>query len=316
MTRVLLTGGGGFVGQWLARTLIGRGDEPVLAGLGTLETGAAVLSPDERRSLRWISMDIRVQEQVAATVDAAQPDVVIHLAGLAFPPQGDAEPSLTYDVNTLGCVRLLATLAVRRRAGVLDPVTVVVGSALQYGVHLPEKMPLSEDAEQRPLTAYAASKAAQEVAALQAHREHGLRVVCTRSFNHSGPGHGAEYLLPSLVQRAKALAPGEPLKLGNNAVRDYLHVSDVAAAYLALAEHGAAGEVYNVASGIGLSVRQLAADVLLHAGVRADISVEPSLVRPTDVPILIGSPAKLTRDTGWMPRRSHAQIIDDLLHAA
>ncbi|HTE45826.1 MAG TPA: GDP-mannose 4,6-dehydratase [Gemmatimonadaceae bacterium] len=316
MSRVLLTGGGGFVGQWLARALLGRGDEPVLAGLGGIDDAPWVLSSDERRAVRWISVDVRVQDQVAAMVDLAQPDLVIHLAAIAFPPQGDADPALTYDVNVLGCVRLLATLASRRKAGVLDPVTVVVGSAVQYGTYPPAAMPLTETTEQRPLSAYAASKAAQEVAALQAYRAHGLRIVCTRSFNHSGAGHGSEYLLPSLVRRVKALKPGEPLTLGNDAVRDYLHVADVADAYIALAERGIAGEVYNVASGVGLSARQLAADVLLHAGVHADISTEPSLVRPTDIPILIGSPAKLMRDTGWMPRRTHAQIIDDLLHAA
>jgi GDP-4-dehydro-6-deoxy-D-mannose reductase len=163
---------------------------------------------------------------------------------------------------------------------------------------------------------YAASKSAQEIAALQAHRAHGLRVVCTRSFNHSGVGHGEEYLLPSLVRRVRSLARGEPLALGNDVVRDYLHVADVADAYLALTERGTAGEVYNVASGIGLSVRRLAMDVLLRAGVDADISTEPSLVRPTDIPVLIGSPAKLTRDTAWTPRRTHTDIIDDLLHAA
>lgn len=316
MTRVLVTGGGGFVGQWLARALLGKGDEPVLAGIGGTESGLQVLTPDERRAVRWISADVRVQHDVAAMVDAAQPDVVIHLAGIAFPPQGDDDVALTYDVNALGCVRLVATLAARKKAGVLDPVTVVVGSALQYGQHDADAMPLAEDAEQRPLTVYAASKSAQEVAALQAYRAHGLRIVCTRSFNHSGVGHGREYLLPSLVRRVKALAPGEPLALGNDVVRDYLHVTDAASAYLALAARGTAGQVYNVASGIGLSVRRLAMDVLLRAGVDADISTEASLVRPTDIPVLIGSPAKLMRDTGWMPRKTHADIIDDLLHAA
>ncbi len=163
-----------------------------------------------------------------------------------------------------------------------------------------------------------ASKAAQEIAALQIARATGLRVICTRSFNHSGVGHSGEYLLPSLVRRVVAMRRGASgtLALGNDVVRDYLHVSDVADAYIALAERGRAGEVYNVASGNGLSVRQLAADILLHAGVTADISTDPSLVRATDIPVLVGSPAKLMHDTGWKPSRTPSDIIDDLLHAA
>ena len=131
----------------------------------------------------------------------------------------------------------------------------VVGSAEQYGYHDASEMPLDETAAQRPLTLYAASKTAQEVAALQAHRSEGVRVVCTRSFSHSGPGQPAQFLLPSLVARALALpATGGELAIGNgDTVRDFLHVADVVEAYLALLELGEAGETYNVCSGDGIS---------------------------------------------------------------
>ncbi len=188
---------------------------------------------------------------------------------------------------------------------------------MQYGIHR-DAAPLRESAEQRPTTTYAASKSAQEVAALQFFRSSGLRVICTRSFNHSGIGHGPQYLLPSLVSRVRRIARGEEtmLRLGNDVVRDYLHVADVVAAYLALAERGRAGEVYNVCSGIGISSRKLAADVLLHAGVTADISLEPSLVRASDIPVLVGSPDKLAQDTGWSPTKTTTDIIADLLNAS
>jgi GDP-4-dehydro-6-deoxy-D-mannose reductase len=179
-------------------------------------------------------------------------------------------------------------------------------------------MPLAEDAEQRPLTLYAASKAAQEVASLQTQRAEGLRIVCTRSFSHSGVGHGERFLLPALVARALALPrAGGRLAIGNaEVVRDFLHVEDVVAAYLALVERGAAGEAYNVCSGEGISVRALAESVLLRVGVSADISSDPALSRPVDVPIQVGNNAKLRRATGWAPRRTREDIIDDLIHAA
>jgi GDP-4-dehydro-6-deoxy-D-mannose reductase len=179
-------------------------------------------------------------------------------------------------------------------------------------------MPLTETAEQRPVTTYAASKAAQEMVSLPFFRAHGLRVICTRSFNHSGVGQADEYLLPSLVARAKRIRGGEEhrLALGNDVVRDYLHVTDVVSAYLLLVERGRAGEAYNVSSGRGVSVRQLAEDVLLRVGTPVDISTDASLVRASDIPINIGSPEKLKRDTGWMPLKTHADIIDDLLNAA
>ena len=318
MTAFLLTGGGGFVGQWIAKDLIERGMTPLLAGLGSLNDGPPVLTSDERRAVRWIHCDMRRSDDVDAMIDAARPDVVIHLAGVAFPPDADADAAATYDANMLGVVRLLGAIGARRRAGALDPVVVVVGTGLQYGSHDASEMPLTERAEQRPLGVYPATKLAQEIAALARFRADGLRVICTRSFNHSGVGQTAQYLLPSLVGRVTDLAArgGKALSIGNDVVRDYLHVRDVASAYVALAERGTPGEAYNVASGVGVSVRRLAADVLLQAGVNADITTEPALVRPTDIPVLVGSPAKLADATGWAPRLTYADIIDDLLRFA
>ncbi|MGH7623595.1 MAG: GDP-mannose 4,6-dehydratase [Gemmatimonadaceae bacterium] len=316
--RALLTGGAGFVGQWLARALLQRGGDVDLAGLGDAFAGPNVLSLDERRATRWIAADVRDADQVEQAIERSRPDAVVHLAGVSFPPDAEQAPASSFDVNALGAVRLLSAIRRRTETGVLDPVVLIVGTGTQYGTHDASAMPLDERAERRPLTTYAASKAAQEVAALQVCRASAMRVICTRSFNHSGIGHGAQYLLPSLVARTRRIARGadRTLTLGNDVVRDYLHVDDVVSAYLHLLERGRAGEVYNVASGRGLSVTQLAADVLLRAGVRADISTAPALVRSSDTPILVGSPAKLTRDTGWIPLKTHADIIDDLLNAA
>jgi GDP-4-dehydro-6-deoxy-D-mannose reductase len=318
MTRFLITGGGGFVGQWVARALLARGDEVLLAGLGTLDHGPAILAKDERKRVRWIAADMRRPSDVDQMVEQSRPDRIMHLAGVAFPPLAEKDPTASYDINTLGVVRLLDSVERRRKAGTLDPTVLVVGSATQYGTHGSAEMPLNEDAVQRPATVYAASKSAQEAIALSHFRSTGTNVVCTRSFNHSGVGHGKEYLLPSLVRKAKSvrheLSP--TIGIGNDVVRDYLHVSDVAAAYIALSERGRPGEAYNVASGKGISVRELATDVLLRAGLAPDISSDPALIRGTDIPVLVGSPAKLKRDTGWTPRKTTDDIIDDLLNAA
>lgn len=243
--RALLTGGAGFVGQWLSRSLLARGDRVDLAGLGPAFNGPPILSADERAATRWFPADVRDGGAIDAAVEASEPDVIFHLAGVSFPPDADRTPTSALDVNVLGAVRVLASVSRRRAAGVLDPVVLIVGSAVQYGRHDASEMPLDESAEQRPISTYGASKSAQETIALQMHRESGVRVVCVRSFNHSGVGHGAQYLLPSLVARARAIAAGAPasLALGNDVVRDYVHVDDVVSAYLLLAERGRPGEV-------------------------------------------------------------------------
>ena len=310
--RALITGGKGFVGHWLTRALLERGDDVDLAGvIVSTETN------DHASPARWMVADMRSADDVEAMVEWSRPDIVFHLAGVSFQADADRSPAAAYDVNTLGVVRLVAAIARRRAAGMLDPVVLVAGTAMQYGQHAAEEMPLTETATQQPPTVYAASKAAQEVAALQLAMSSGVRVVCTRSFNHSGRGQPPQFLIPSLVARVRRIQRGEvsTLQLGNDVIRDFLHVDDAVSAYLHLVDGGRAGEVYNVCSGIGVSARHLAERVLLRSGVAADISTEPSLVRATDVPVLVGSPAKLQQDTGWAPRKTHDDIIDDLLHA-
>lgn len=315
--KTLITGGGGFVGQWLARRLLDRGDVVEASGLGAQMTGPPVLTREERRSIRWHPTDFRDAEDVDLLVERAKADVVFHLAGVSFPPDAERSPTTTFDVNALGAVRLLSSIQRRRSAGRSDPLVLLVGSGMQYGRHESDAMPLTEDCDQRPTTVYAASKAAQEIAGLQMFRASGLRVIATRSFNHSGVGHGAQYLLPSLVARARALrnSGGSTLLLGNDVVRDYLHVEDVVSAYIALAERGTVGEAYNVASGVGHTVREIAGLVLSRVGLDVEITTDPSLVRGADVPIAIGSCAKLQKDTGWAPVKTFTDIIDDLLHA-
>lgn len=316
--RALVTGAGGFVGQWLCASLLERGWEVGGATIGEVVPSPA-LAGHRRDSVRWISADLRAADTPARLLDATRPDAIFHLAGVSSVPQAAADPAVAYEVNVVATARLLAEAASRRRAGTIDPAVLVVGSAEQYGRHEGTELPLREDSPQRPLTVYAASKAAQEVAALQTARAEGLRVVATRSFNHSGPGQPPHFLLPALVARAVALRAGErgDFLMGNvEPVRDYLHVRDVVEAYILLVERGVAGETYNVCSGTGYASGELARRVLSRVGVTATVRTDPALARAVEVPVLVGTSAKLQQATGWRPTRSCDDIIDDLIHAA
>lgn len=314
--RALVTGAAGFVGQWLVQAMLERGWEVTGAGheasFDAPRLGAAA------QGVRWVRGDVRSPDDLARALDAARPDVVAHLAGIAFVPGAGKDPGLAAEVNVVSTVRLLGLLRERRAAGTLDPRVLVIGSGEQYGRHDAAELPLPETAEQRPFSAYAATKVAQEVFARQAHREHGLAVVCTRSFNHSGPGQAPHFLLPALVTRTLALrGQADPVLLTGNqhTERDFLHVADVAAAYITLLERGTPGEAYNVSSGVGSRVGELAHRVLARIGIPAEVRVDPALARPSDVPSLVGDSARL-RALGWAPTRDVDAIIDDLIHAA
>lgn len=283
---------------------------------GSLEgpPSGQVLSPTEKSGICWMALDVTSDESVRRVVETSAPERVVHLAGIAFAPEANASPIRAFEINALGASRLLSALA----PAAASVRTLIVGSAEEYGAQDASAYPIAETATLRPLTPYAVAKAAQELISLQAFRGSGMQVICTRSFNHSGVGHGESYLLPTLVRRARELPKnGGVLRIGNGAViRDYLHVADVVNAYMLLLDKGNAGEVYNVCSGKGTTVRELAERVLKRAGVAADISSDSALLRSLDVPILVGDHSKLQKATGWTRKRSIDDIIDDLIHAA
>ncbi len=318
MRRALVTGAAGFVGQWLCHELLRQGIAVTGTALGG-DVPAGALTSDEKRAVTWRSCDVTRMDDVRGALEASKPDMVFHLAGVAFVPAADKDPGAAVDVNVGAAARLLGDLRVRRAAGTLDPVVIIAGSGEQYGRHDSADVPLRETTKQRPLSVYAASKAAQEVLALEAHRSAGVRVIAVRAFNHSGPGQSAQFLLPALVARAiAAKASGaNVVPVGNmTPVRDFSHVADVARAYVLLAERGAPGEAYNIASGVGTDVAALARLVLARAGVQAMLQPDPALQRPVDVPALVGDASKLRAATGWTPERPLDTLIDELIRAA
>lgn len=320
MRRALVTGASGFVGPWLCRALLREGWDVTGVSLTSLAANS-VLSASERAAVRWIQTDLLAGSTIAQVVGESTPDAVFHLAGISFVPAFGDDPLAGFRTNVETTVSILAAVKQLRGASKLDPVVLVIGSAEQYGRHSPQDGPLLEHSVCRPATWYAASKSAQEAMALGAFRAEGLRVIATRSFNQAGPGQSPRFLLPSLVERVRALkahvAHDRKLVLGNlDTTRDFVHVADAAAAYVALVDRGIPGEVYNVCSGEGVTVEALAREVCGRAGVDADLVSDPALRRIVDVPWLVGDNSKLRSTTGWVPHRSRSDIIDDLLNAA
>ncbi len=313
--KVLVTGAGGFVGRWLLPALVAEGHEV----LGTRLPGEAppdFLDEGQRRHVRWLPMELRETDSVRAAVDE-MPDAVIHLAAVASGADARRDPGLAWDVNAGGTARLADVLGDRRAAGTGDPLLLLVSTAEVYGAVTPARARVEADPV-APISPYAASKVGAEVAALEAARRTGLRVVIARSFAHTGPHQTDRYVVPAFARRLKAARRiGAPVvKTGNlEPVRDFLDVRDVVRAYLALLARGQPGEVYNIASGEGHSLASIFARLAELIGVRAIPEVDPQLSRTSDLPHLVGDAARLTAETGWRPSIAFDQTLQDVVNA-
>jgi GDP-4-dehydro-6-deoxy-D-mannose reductase len=305
--RVLVTGADGFVGSWLVPRLREAGHAVVAA----VRPGLAVpkgWAGDTGISV--VRLEVSDGESVRALV-ALGPDAVIHLAAVASGGDARRDPGAAWLVNAVGTALLASTLGqvVAERRG--DPLLLVASTAEVYGRG--PQAPRREADATAPVSSYAASKLAAEIAALEVHRRTGLKVVVSRAFAHTGKGQDARFVVPALARRLlvarRANAP--VIKVGNlEPVREFMHVADVVEAYCRLLEHGRAGEVYNVANGQGISLRDLLDRLMDIVGHRVIPEADPELVRAADIPYLVGDATKLTAATQWRPRVG----LDELLH--
>lgn len=310
--RVLITGIAGFAGRHLARLMLNRGDE-VHGTIHRPATGADLLaSMAGLREERLHRTDVTDAEATSATVRRVEPDAVVHLAGLSFVPDSHADPAAFFRANVLGLIHVLAAVRSQRPSCRV----VAVGSAAAYGALQAGNLPVTEDCSLRPLSPYGASKAAADLVAFQWARAYGMHVVRMRPFNHAGPGQRPDFVCPDFARQLAAIARGERearVEVGNlDVVRDFSDVRDVAAAYVAAVDRGRSGEVYNVCSGTGHSVRELLSVLIELSGCEVEVAVAPGRTRSADVPEVVGSFARLERDTGWTPRIEWRRMLADV----
>jgi GDP-4-dehydro-6-deoxy-D-mannose reductase len=308
--RLLVTGAGGFVGGHFLDHL--RASQPDLEVTGlVLPGGASSWRPPP--GVRVLEADLDDPGSAAAAVEEASPDRILHLAGQSSVHRSWLDPAGTLRTNVLGIVHILD--AARRLS--LRPAVVVVGSADEYGPAPSSEQPLRETAPLRPASPYAVSKVAQAALALLYGPAEGMRVMVTRTFPHTGPGRGEHFAESSFARQIAEIEAGlrEPVvEVGNlDAVRDFADVRDVVRAYALLLERGAAGEVYNVCTGAGRRLGDVLDRLLAATTVRIQVRVDPSRLRPADVPELVGDPAKVSAATGWTTRIPFDETLRDLL---
>jgi len=290
--KVLVTGAGGFVGEYLVRLLLEHKHQVVAMGVGNGEFLTVLKVP-------MYEVNILDYDAVLSCMKQEKPDAVVHLAAISNVPLSWNEPGLTIDVNIHGTVNVLEALTVvNPKAKFLN-----IGSSDEYGLAAKLGVPLTEDVLCQPQNPYAISKYCAEQMVLQLGKKNHMKVVHTRSFNHFGPGQAKGFVTSDFASQIAEIEKGirRPIiKVGDlGAYRDFSFVSDVVTAYAALIECDVENGVYNICSGQARKVEEILETLVSLAKVKIDIEIDPEKFRPNDVPFFVGTCDKLKKATKW-----------------
>lgn len=310
--KLLVTGGAGYIGSIVSRVLVAQGHELVV--LDNLERGhRAAVAPEAELVVADLRDAAAVKRALTETEVAF--DGVLHFAAVALVGESVAQPELYYDNNVLGTLNLLNAMVAAK-----TPRLVFSSTCAVYGQ--PDTVPIAETATPRPQNAYGASKLAVDYMIGDFCVAHGLGAVSLRYFNVAG-AHGRvgedhepeTHLIPNVLgvlqgkrDHVQIMGTDYPTPDGS-AVRDYIHIDDLADAHLLALDGARAGEhrIFNLGTGSGFSVRQVIAAVEQVTG--QSIPAVESPRRPGDPPELVAAAGKIRAELGWQPRKPDLETM-------
>lgn len=309
---VLVTGITGFAGSHLAEYLLA--EHPEVKIFGTWRWRSRMENIEHLRDrITLLECEMRDAVAVRKALQESQPEAIFHLAAQSFVPASWRAPHDTFASNVQGQTNLFESV---RELG-LDPTIQIACSSEEYGMVYPDEVPIREDNPLRPLSPYAVSKVAQDLMGYQYFQSYGLKVIRTRGFNHTGPRRGEVFVTSNFAKQIAEIELGlapPVIRVGNlDAIRDFTDVRDMVRAYWFAIQHGKPGEAYNIATGVGISIRELLDRLLALSTATVTIETDPERLRPSDVERLLGDSSKFRRDTGWEPRVPFEQTLNDVL---
>ena len=303
---VLVTGAAGFAGSHLLDLLLARHDRVVAWRRPGIGADVQARYPQ----VEWLELELLDRGAVRDTLAALAPAVLYHLAGAPHAGQSWGSSADTLAINVLATHHILDGIRLAHL-----PTRVVIPSSAY--VYRPADHALGEVDPLEPANPYAISKIATELAAQRATSHDAIPVVVARSFNHLGPRQDASFFGSAVARQIAQIEAGtlEPVILVGNleARRDFTDVRDTVRAYVALAERGTPGRIYNVCSGRARMVRELLDGLTGLSRVAVTVRQDPDRFRPNDTPLLLGDPSRIAAEVGWTPEIPFPQTLQDLL---
>lgn len=305
--RALIIGGAGFVGDYLVDHLIN--DYKWTVAATKLESERI-----EKDNIAIYNLDILNKDDILDILNEFRPDYIFHLAAQSSVSLSWKNPSLTIDVNIKGSVNVLDAI----RELDYKPRILLIGSGEEYGLILPEEIPINENAHLKPGNIYAATKACQNMIGKIYADAYQMDIIMVRAFNHIGPKQSPIFVVANFCKQVVEIEKGlkEPvIKVGNlNAKRDFTDVRDVVRAYSSLIQKGISGETYNVGSGNSIAIKDLLKIILSYSSTKIRVETDQDKFRPVDVPVIEANIDKFQHIAEWKPNFSLITTINDTIN--
>ena len=309
--RVLITGITGFVGSWLAEYLLDLGHE--VYGIARWRSKTENIDHILDK-LHIVNADIRDGYSLQKAFGDVKPDYCFHLAAQSFVKESWNSPLETLGTNILGTANVLEAARLMGSNAIIT----IAGSSEEYGMVYPSEVPIKETNPLRPMSPYGCSKVAADKLGCLYYMSYGMEVIIARPFNTSGPRRGEVFATSDFAKQIAEIEAGkkEPVMyVGNlDACRDWTDVRDIVKAYWWTATGCKPGEVYNICQGRSWKISEMLNTLLSMTDKKIEINHDPSRMRPSDVPLLLGDCSKFRTITDWKPEISFERMLYDLLN--
>jgi GDP-4-dehydro-6-deoxy-D-mannose reductase len=310
MNKYLITGFSGFVSEHFLEYLNDKPTKTEVIGLDIEEPNFEILK-FKNVNISFIKVNLLDKIEVKDILSIHKPNFILHLASFSSVSYSWSNPVESFVNNTNIFLNLIESIRIQK----INCRILSVGSSEEYGNVTEDLLPLTEETILDPISPYAVARVSQEMLSKIYVNSYGLDIILTRSFNHIGVNQKEVFVIPSFVEKIltqKKLNKNLiSINTGNlSIIRDFVDVRDVVRAYDMLFERGIKGEIYNICSGKGNSLKYIVEIISKFLQVKVNIVEDISLFRPNDNEKIVGSFKKIQNTVGWSPKHS----LEDSIH--
>jgi GDP-4-dehydro-6-deoxy-D-mannose reductase len=314
MKKYLITGISGFVAHHFIQCLNDLGEKADVLGIDLKIPHDVEEYSFENIRLKLIELNLLEYKALEIAMVSFSPDFIVHLASFSSVGKSWEMPLESFLNNTNIFLNVVEIV----RHNKIDCRILSIGSSEEYGNVKESDIPLKENMILHPGNPYAIARVSQEMLSKCYVDAYKLDIVLTRSFNHIGTRQRIDFAIPSFI---KQISEGikkdrKEIKLITGditIVRDFIDVRDVVKAYLALLKNGRTGELYNVCSGRGYSLKDAIELISQIYNVKVIIEIDQKKIRPNDNRVIIGSYEKIKDHTSWEPKYNLENSINNMI---